>query len=107
MADADNPVVRELRRASSYLRELVSHRRKGDLRDALGGDEDKRTAYELSDGTRSSKEVKDDGDISVSTRSIRRWWNDWVNEGLAERLANGSVRARYDAWVIDVDSEEN
>lgn len=107
MADAEDPVVRELRRASSYLRELVSHRRRKELRDALGGDEDKRTAYELSNGTRSAKEVKDDGDVSVSTRSIQRWWNDWVDAGLAERIAGGSVRARYDAWVIDLEPKED
>lgn len=105
MANGEDPVVRALRRANSYLREFVSHRRRKELRDALGGDEDKLTAYELSNGTRSAKEVKDDGDISVSTRSIQRWWNDWVDARLAEREAGGSVRARYDAWVIDLEPE--
>lgn len=103
----DDPVARELSRVTSYLRELVSYRRREDLREALAGNKEKRSAYELSDGSRSSSEVKDDGNISVSARSVQRWWKDWIEEGLAERLEDGSVRARYDAWVIDVDVAED
>lgn len=106
MNDADSPAVRELRRTVSYLRELVSYRRQADLRNALADNEEKRRAYELSDGSRSSQEVKEDGEISVSRRSIQRWWNDWVDQGLAERMEDGSARARYETWVIDIGQDD-
>lgn len=99
--DPDNLIANQLAEANSYLRELVSHKRRDDLREALS-DPEKRRAYELSDGTRTSSNVRNDGNLSKSPRTIQRWWQDWIDRGLAEAIEGASVRARYDPWVINV-----
>lgn len=98
-------VQQHLEVQTSYLREIASFNRRHDLREALKDDE-KRRAYELSDGERSSQEVVDDGDLSKSSRTVQRWWQEWIDKGLAERAENGSARSRYAAWVIDVEADD-
>jgi len=99
MTDVQTAMLEHLAAIHTYARESASYRRRDDLAAALTDDEQIR-AYELTNGKRSAQQVKEDGNISKSGRSILRWWQDWVDRGLAEKLDDGSVRARYDPFVL-------
>lgn len=102
----DDEMLTELKAQTGYLREIASSIRREDLAAALD-DPDKRRAYELSDGHRSSRQVVDDGNISAHPRTVQRWWKSWVEAGLARRSESGSVRARYDASAIDAGADDD
>lgn len=103
---SDDDILAELKAQTAYLREIASSIRREDLAAALD-DPDKRRAYELSDGRRSSRDVVNDGDLSMHPRTVQRWWKSWVKAGLATRSESGSVRARYDASVIDTEDDDD
>lgn len=105
MAESVAELLAEMKVQTAYLREIATFIRRADLQAALDN-RDKRLVYQLSDGSRSSQEVVDDGDLSKSRRTVQRWWNDWIEAGLATRLDSGSVRARYDVSVIDFDDDD-
>lgn len=96
--------VRQLKQIAGYLQELASYQRRRPLAEVLD-DEERRSAYELSDGERSAAQIKKEGDLTVSPRTIQNWWTDWVEQGFADRTSGGQARARYDTFVIDENVE--
>lgn len=101
----DGDEVTQLKQITGYLRELVSYQRRRALAEVLD-DEERRLAYELSDGERSAARIKKEGGLTVSTRTIQNWWTDWVEQGFADRTAGGQARARYYTFVIDETEEQ-
>lgn len=94
--------VTEEARVITYLRDIASYARRHQLRRVLD-DPEHRTAYELSDGERSAGEIKKDGNLEASKRTIQRWQSGWVDQGLAERVGNRKVLARYDTFALEVE----
>lgn len=82
-----------------YLRDIASFFRRADLAGVLT-DSEQRRAYELSDGKRSAADIKREGQISKSDRSIQNWWTRWTESGIADRQNDGKVRAKYSTAVI-------
>jgi hypothetical protein len=60
----------------------------------------KRTAYQVSDGVRSAREVARLSETSHPT--IGRWWADWESRGLAEATTDGRVRAVFDLRLVQL-----
>lgn len=106
MAEKENgDEVRQLKQIAGYLQELASYQRRRPLAEELD-DEERRSAYELSDGERSAAQIKKEGELTVSTRTIQNWWTGWVEQGFADRTTGGQARARYGTFVIDEIEEE-
>ena len=99
MIETNKQVQQTFAELLRYVRELASYARRDELAAALTDDE-QRSAYQLSDGSRNAKDIKSDGNLNCAARSIQRWWATWVDLGLAERLPHGKVRALYDVRVI-------
>lgn len=99
MTDDQTGIAQKLDELTRYARELVSYVRRNELADALDKPE-KIAAYRLSNGHRSSRAVKEEGELSVSKRTIRNWWDNWVEKGLADRTDGGQARSRYDPFVL-------
>jgi hypothetical protein len=76
----DNPVLRELREQTKWLR-FLGLRELPAILSAQLKDDTQRQAYELSDGTRSTRMIADAVDVSAKT--ISNWWQRWVSAGIA------------------------
>jgi hypothetical protein len=82
----DDPVLLELREQTKWLR-FLALRSLPDVLDATLKESVQRTAYELSDGTRSTRAI---GELAgVSPKTISNWWQRWASVGIATTDASG------------------
>lgn len=93
----DAGTLREIAENTRAIAQLLALSVGREVRDKLGAvldTDSKRAAYVASDGQRSAREV---GRLADSTHpTIRRWWNEWTELGLAEEDSSGRVRAVLD-----------
>ena len=75
-------IERELVIISTNLRLLVGEKIKQILEEELNTDK-KRQVYELTDGTRSRREIANI--VGVSDDTIQGWWDRWVSKGLLRK----------------------
>ncbi|MHA1972628.1 MAG: hypothetical protein ACTSW1_06540 [Candidatus Hodarchaeales archaeon] len=102
--------VIELLQKTNYLLNIIARNDiKQLLEDALNSDE-KKIAYNSSDGINTLTMVKDIAGVSAG--SISNWWAEWIRIGLAEKLpVMGGTRAKrkYDLsfYGIQTSTGEN
>lgn len=77
--DPGDPVLRELREQTRWLRVLALAAVKPQLVAALATDAQRRV-YDLSDGIRSTREIA--AGASVGAATVSRWWGSWQRQGL-------------------------
>lgn len=104
MSDSNKELGADLTLVSEYLCEIASFNRRGELAAALS-DPERRRAYELSDGRRTSQEIADDAAIGKSAASVRRWWTEWREQGLIDDRFSELPRRRYVTYFLASDSE--
>jgi hypothetical protein len=81
-----NDVLAELKEQTRWLRFLGLRELRPALLSALGSEAERR-AYELTDGTRSTRAVADAA--GVSQKTISNWWQRWASAGIVTTDANG------------------
>ncbi len=83
-----DPVLRELREQTRWLRLLVIQNLRPQLASALPT-ESQRQVYALSDGVRTTREIATAAGVGAAT--VSRWWAQWVRQGLmvASETYNG------------------
>ncbi len=82
----DDPVLRELREQTKWLR-FLGLRELPTVLSAQLKDDAQRRAYELSDGTMSTRAIAEA--VGVSSKSISNWWQRWVSTGIATADESG------------------
>ena len=83
---SDDPVLDELKEQTKWLRFLGLRELPSVLSSQLKDDVQKR-AYELSDGTRSTRAIAEL--VGVSSKSISNWWQRWTSVGITVTDASG------------------
>jgi hypothetical protein len=99
---AADPVLLELREQTKWLR-FLALRALPDVLAATLKEPVQRTAYELSDGTRSTRTIGEM--VGVSPKTISNWWQRWSSVGIAttDVSGRGSRIASLRSLGIDVD----
>jgi CRP-like cAMP-binding protein len=89
MVDSSNEILQELQRQTRWLRFLGLQQLRPILLELLR-DPRERRAFELSDGSRSTREV---GEIvGVSGATISRWWTKWAAVGIVSQDERGTAQ---------------
>jgi hypothetical protein len=82
-------LLEEVRTTNQLLRVLVQPSLQAALEATLTRSA-QREAYELSDGTRGTREIAQE--VGASVGSISNWWRAWRAAGLASETAGGRVQ---------------
>jgi hypothetical protein len=101
MDDAtDGPILRELREQTKWLR-FLGIRELPRVIDAQLKDDSQRKAYELSDGSRSTRAIGEM--VGVSSKSISNWWQRWTSAGIATSDDSGRATRIASLRSIGID----
>ncbi len=107
----DEPAVDQLialiERQNEFLRVLARPIAQDAARQRLRG-RSERKVYELTDGTRSSRQIEAKTGVSKST--VSRWWRTWRNAGLIVEPPKANARALFPIDELElpaVDSSTN
>lgn len=77
--DPADPLLKELREQTRWLRLLVIRTLRSEFGAALPT-ETQRRVYDLSDGIRTTREIAASAGVGAAT--VSRWWTQWVRQGL-------------------------
>ena len=88
----EDPILEELRTQTGWLRLLALQTLRPALESALPTDRQK-LAYELSDGSRGTRQVAEA--VGAGPGTISRWWTEWIALGICSEVPGSAGRARH------------
>lgn len=102
MFSGQEAVLVELREQTKWLRFLALQQLRPALSEVLAGKAE-RIAYDMSDGTRTQRDVASDANVSQAT--ISRWWNRWAARGLGTVDDRGRFKHLTELASVGIDKE--